>query len=1129
MSRHTSLMLSLTSTPRSQRTFVSLAIGCVAISFCLSSAQGQGLSVDADGHAALNGKPVFACWNFSASTGAAEDYTRYSEFLPFLHGWDFRVNLPHIQFQLARASTATTEATMVGVEEGGTIDTYGHVNNSIWLMQTNTDGKIYAKILPSRRDLNGRETQNITSLTGQWFALAPASSASFAPDKPAAVVLGKGLNAAKIYVVARDAAVALYMTGHTVNGAETVGLDLSVAAKAVTTPPIVGKPWNDPWIPLGITSLVRPSLSEAFDGKLALAWIDAESTELMVQIYTPATSTWGPATAIPGAAVQSPQLVWDGTALNALFVGSGSPVLQHTYALTDDPLAFSASAPVSSLVAVFGDQFHAIAFNNRLQIVIRQDNGGSEGPIFYTCSITPFGQPATWAIPSDTEITTKSAPRIAWLYENIFAVGVAADGRVRYARKDPNRPGNAETGAALSDHWLEPGLDIDATAKGSFSGIETLTFNSDVYLAANKSAIMGQPAGLYLVNFSRAAMKQLMTQKWKMQLIWGEPGGATIKKKNEFATEPAIPALGDFNGDGLTDLMKFTQAFGSSGQAEVYFYRNINGDIATPQLWTPVFSTPGEIPMVGDFDGDGKDDIISFGQQPEYNFDGGLIGYAPVWVQLTSGTQGGSNLWHDNFSPGDEIPFVGDFNGDGKDDIISFSQKVVTDFDGGLIGLAGVWVSLSDGTKFGERQLWHKYFSLSGEIPMVGDFNGDGKDDIVTFTQQNQYNANGSLLGHAPVWVSLSDGTQFGPSSVWQTYFSEAGEVPQVADMNMDGRDDILTFLADKPNTGTAAHDIYVAFSLGNSFDHSSIWHSDFVTKSQVRLGPKKRVYSPQIGHLGTQNGPRALSTWTGQQADSVRLVPDIFAFSKDGSVQVARTMGNVPYPAGAPWERYKFFTDKGIGVALFPEWIYENAGHCIANTHRLALNGSGGVGGGDLTVTSVRYGGRAPHILEELGHSIFANCFRTSSDPFDLVASIFDVPPEQGGIGANALPGCPDSHAFLSCRPDSPGEHYFLQLLSRYRLNPEFFRQRIDEETDPTAQTHLRVQYQWLKDNWFEGLEFATGAADKASLPQPGVPLMPPHYDCGACGAGTAAMMPFTLMLMATWRRHRVRIHRCK
>ena len=84
-----------------------------------------------------------------------------------------------------------------------------------------------------------------------------------------------------------------------------------------------------------------------------------------------------------------------------------------------------------------------------------------------------------------------------------------------------------------------------------------------------------------------------------------------------------------------------------------------------------------------------------------------------------------------------------------------FTQQLEKDANGNVIGPAVVWVALSDGTKFMTSSVWHKFFSLKGEIPMVGDFNGDGKDDIVTFTQQQQKDAAGDLIGNAVVWVSL--------------------------------------------------------------------------------------------------------------------------------------------------------------------------------------------------------------------------------------------------------------------------------------------------------------------------------------------------------------------------------------
>ena len=36
---------------------------------------------------------------------------------------------------------------------------------------------------------------------------------------------------------------------------------------------------------------------------------------------------------------------------------------------------------------------------------------------------------------------------------------------------------------------------------------------------------------------------------------------------------------------------------------------------------------------------------------------------------------------------------------------------------------------------FGTEQKWHNNFSFGAEVPLVGDFNGDGKSDVATFTR----------------------------------------------------------------------------------------------------------------------------------------------------------------------------------------------------------------------------------------------------------------------------------------------------------------------------------------------------------------------------------------------------------
>ncbi|HEY0639064.1 MAG TPA: DUF2961 domain-containing protein [Pseudonocardiaceae bacterium] len=220
---------------------------------------------------------------------------------------------------------------------------------------------------------------------------------------------------------------------------------------------------------------------------------------------------------------------------------------------------------------------------------------------------------------------------------------------------------------------------------------------------------------------------------------------------------------------------------------------NLGAPSATVSATTPV-------PTVSDLTGDGRDDAVAFARGTA----------ADVLVAASTGSAfGAAARWHDFFAADTEIPLTGDVNGDGRDDAITFTRGAAAD----------VFVALSTGSGLGTGTKWHDFFAIDTEIPAVADVNGDGRDDIVTFTR-------GSL---ADVYVALSTGSSFAPSSKWHDHFAVGTEAPLVGDVNGDGRADVVTL------TGGTGADVYVALSDGSRFVQDGwLWHDSFAAGDQL-------------------------------------------------------------------------------------------------------------------------------------------------------------------------------------------------------------------------------------------------------------------------------------------------------
>jgi hypothetical protein len=215
------------------------------------------------------------------------------------------------------------------------------------------------------------------------------------------------------------------------------------------------------------------------------------------------------------------------------------------------------------------------------------------------------------------------------------------------------------------------------------------------------------------------------------------------------ASNPETIAIGDFNGDGNADIV----VTGTSNEGELVSMLPGNGDGTFRPAVNFIAGIPLGALMVGDFNGDGKADLVSVA-----NF--GLI----VYLGNGDGTfRGPFASTSSSYYP---VGALDDFNGDGKADL-----ALVT-VSGNLVVVLGN----GDGTFQGPVSL-HAAPILNFPSLAAADFNGDGKTDLVVGDGKTQM-----------VLLGKGDGTFQAPVS-----YPVAGGGLTTGDFNGDGIIDFLT------------------------------------------------------------------------------------------------------------------------------------------------------------------------------------------------------------------------------------------------------------------------------------------------------------------------------------------------
>ncbi len=260
-------------------------------------------------------------------------------------------------------------------------------------------------------------------------------------------------------------------------------------------------------------------------------------------------------------------------------------------------------------------------------------------------------------------------------------------------------------------------------------------------------------------------------------------------------------AVGDFNGDGKPDIV-------ATLEDGLTLFRGL-GDgsfVAAPSIYPGGVNEASQI-LTGDFNGDGKLDVAVltdaatdlFGANPDYA------------VSVLRGNGNGSFQSPVLTDVGPDVVAIAtsDFNGDGKPDIAVLSQPqrgdgdaVIQLYDGNGDGTFTAGPALDAGGASGVRGSVAGIFAAPQSL-VAADLNGDGKPDLVvaTVTQTAsgaQYSVNVLLNG---------GGGSFGAAASIALGLSESSDLSSpdpggvliaVADVNGDGIPDIVAVPANQ-------------------------------------------------------------------------------------------------------------------------------------------------------------------------------------------------------------------------------------------------------------------------------------------------------------------------------------------
>lgn len=265
--------------------------------------------------------------------------------------------------------------------------------------------------------------------------------------------------------------------------------------------------------------------------------------------------------------------------------------------------------------------------------------------------------------------------------------------------------------------------DFDGDGKSEVIVVQPYTFNNQNSVSDYDLYIIGEEYSTY-------------TTAWKIDHLYGHIDAVNVL---------------DYNGDGKSEYL-INHILSGNPKSSLYELKlAYNASTLKPQLIQTSGSWPTNLMCIsnfphtylknwfGDYNGDGKSDVISLNTQPPYNYvmaysDGTYNTYtnrppSAVPSPLFPTLNGSGILSSTNYN--DHNNYAADFNGDGYTDII---QLNTTSYNSTVGATCSYDLFYSTGTSFVAQSGTNISFHPDPRFTVLGDFNGDGQVDIMNAT-----------------------------------------------------------------------------------------------------------------------------------------------------------------------------------------------------------------------------------------------------------------------------------------------------------------------------------------------------------------------------------------------------------